>query len=560
MKRFEISILLSLLSILNVLAQDTLQLRGPDYFLEGVKYFNGQEWEKARKLFEQTLEEEPGNDAAWYYLGRLHATRSELVEAEHYLVRAHEADTANYWYTIELAKFYADTQRLDQATALYEDLLLKHPGKTTLYSDLLNLYTNSQQYDKAMEILDRRDQLRGANEWTGNFRFELLRLQGRYDEAFRYLEEHEKTYPNPQNAYFLGELYHNQHKDTLAASYYEKALRLDPRYTPAHFGLAEVYRVRGDYPQFFEHIRVFLLDPQMNALFKSEYIQQVLSNPALQHRFQGRVDTLVHSCVNQHATDSTLLYTAGNYFLQTGRHDEGINCYFQVVENYPHDLNPHIQHLYLLYYLQRWQDLEEQSTLSLGFLPGNIDIRQLQAIANWQLLRYDESIEQYKSLLKDIPKDNTSARLMCHSALGDLYQSKQEHKKAYKEYDKALKIDPNYLPVLNNYAYYLSLERKKLDKALQMSRRCIEAEPDNPTYLDTYGYILYLLGDYTSAIAQFKRAMLYGGNQSAVILDHYADTLLASGEKALAMIYWEQADRLDPSLGIAYKIQKHQNK
>ena len=90
-----------------------------------------------------------------------------------------------------------------------------------------------------------------------------------------------------------------------------------------------------------------------------------------------------------------------------------------------------------------------------------------------------------------------------------------------------------------------------------MSQRCVKAEPDNPTYLDTYGWILYLLGRYEEAIAQFKRAMLFGGNQSAVILDHYADTLFAIGEKALALIYWEQADRLDPTLGAALKIDKH---
>jgi hypothetical protein len=54
--------------------------------------------------------------------------------------------------------------------------------------------------------------------------------------------------------------------------------------------------------------------------------------------------------------------------------------------------------------------------------------------------------------------------------------------------------------------------------------------------------------------------MLYGGNESAVILDHYADALFATGERALADIYWEQADRLDPSLGIAYKIKKNQNR
>lgn len=538
-------------------AQDSLAITGPDYYLEGVQAFNREDLEKARKLFEATLELEPQHDAAWYYLGRIYALKNDRIEAEHYLQKAHHADTSNYWYTAELAKFYASSTHLEQAATLYEELLSKHPNKFSLYSDLLNLYTNAQQYEQALATLDRLDQVRGENEWTSNFRFELYRMQGRYEDAFRLLEKLEKTYPSAMNSYYLGELYLNQRQDSLAIQCYERALRLDPTYTPAHFGLAETYRTQGNYPNFLQHIQEFLIDPQMNPAFKAEYIDQVLNSPSLRNRFQNQIDTLILQSIQQHPTDSTLLYTTGNYFLQTGRTNEGVNFYARVIENYPNHLNPHIQYLYLLYYLQRWEDLEKQCQHSLGYLPGNFDIRQLQAIANWQLGAYDRSIQQYKALLRDLPKDRTDARLMCHSALGDLYQSIGEHKKAYAEYEKALKIQPDYLQVLNNYAYYLSLNGKKLQKAAEMSQRCVKAEPDNPTYLDTYGWILYLLGRYEEAIAQFKRAMLFGGNQSAVILDHYADSLFAIGEKALALIYWEQADRLDPTLGAALKIDKH---
>ena len=74
-----------------------------------------------------------------------------------------------------------------------------------------------------------------------------------------------------------------------------------------------------------------------------------------------------------------------------------------------------------------------------------------------------------------------------------------------------------------------------------MSRKTIEAEPDNPTYLDTYGWILFLMGKPEEAKPHFKHAMLYGGKESAVILDHYAEVLFALGEYDRAMVYWNQA-------------------
>ena len=71
-----------------------------------------------------------------------------------------------------------------------------------------------------------------------------------------------------------------------------------------------------------------------------------------------------------------------------------------------------------------------------------------------------------------------------------------------------------------------------------MSKKTIEAEPDNSTYLDTYGWILYLQGKAADAKPVFKHAMLYGGKDSAVILDHYAEVLYALEEYDLAFVYW----------------------
>ena len=78
-----------------------------------------------------------------------------------------------------------------------------------------------------------------------------------------------------------------------------------------------------------------------------------------------------------------------------------------------------------------------------------------------------------------------------------------------------------------------------------MSKTVIEKEPDNATYLDTFGWILYLMGKPEEAKPHFKRAMLYGGKDSPVILDHYAEVLFALGEYPLARVYWDKALKIN---------------
>ncbi len=152
--------------------------------------------------------------------------------------------------------------------------------------------------------------------------------------------------------------------------------------------------------------------------------------------------------------------------------------------------------------------------------------------------RWDEVLSQCDTLAAIATlQGNKEQLLFAYSYEGDVAYRQNDHKRAYKAYDKALKVDPDYVHVLNNYAYYLSLEKRSLRKALKMSARTVELEPDNATYLDTYGWILYLLRRPKDAKPYFKHAMIYGGKESAVILEHYSKVLEALGETDLASYY-----------------------
>ena len=128
---------------------------------------------------------------------------------------------------------------------------------------------------------------------------------------------------------------------------------------------------------------------------------------------------------------------------------------------------------------------------------------------------------------------------------------------AYNAYDSALVYNPSNIGALNNYAYYLSVERRELDKAEEMSYKTVKADPGNATYLDTYAWILFEKGNYAEARIYIDDAMKSDGEKSDVIVEHCVDIYYMTGYVNGALKYWQEAlDMGSESKTLKEKIKK----
>lgn len=114
-------------------------------------------------------------------------------------------------------------------------------------------------------------------------------------------------------------------------------------------------------------------------------------------------------------------------------------------------------------------------------------------------------------------------------------------------YKKGMELAPNNLLLNNNYAYSLSERGLDLDKAEKMSRFALDSSPDNISYMDTYGYILYKQGRYKEALTYIEKASL-STNSSAEVFEHLGDIYIELGNKEKAVEYWNKALELNPDL------------
>ena len=402
----------------------------------------------------------------------------------------------------------AKMQMGDYATAIshLEYLNKNFPGNDAVNYYLGQCYAMTGRLEDAEKCLQTAISADSTNVWYKDYLANIYLNEGKGDLSTTiYLDLMDKYPAKYTNAYTLtlqGNRALNEYKDSLAMDSFEKALALSPDYAPAILGQSEVYRMRGNIPGFFASINDMVENPGLNPAAKCDYVNQLLQH--IDYNFyrmwNAQLDSLVAGCVRVHPTDSSALRLAGNWFYGTDRKEKGREYFNRFVEAYPEDVDA--------------QYLKMQVLMDGGATAKEI-------------------IDQCETIIK-VGGEKNPRVMPALATIGDTYYKLGQTKNAFKAYDRALKADPEYLPVLNNYAYYLSLQKKKLKKAAAMSKITVEKDPDNATYLDTYGWILYLQGKPQQAKPYFKHAMLYGGRDSKVILEHYATVLEALGENDLA--------------------------
>ena len=166
-----------------------------------------------------------------------------------------------------------------------------------------------------------------------------------------------------------------------------------------------------------------------------------------------------------------------------------------------------------------------------------------KSIAYFWMGQNDDALNILSKGLENVKSPADKASL--YNLRGDFHHTLGQTQLMYADYDSTLIYDPDNINVLNNYAYYLSVEGRNLERALSMSAKTLEAEPLNATYLDTYAWILFKMKRYKEALQYMEKALRYLNADNPEIYEHYGDVLYICGEKEKAVENWHKAKRMN---------------
>ncbi len=394
---------------------------------------------------------------------------------------------------------------------------------------------------------------------------------------------------NPQISDTKIKIYFDTNNDSRAAEEIDKLIKLYPDVALYHLYRSELnFRQGNDSLGFIELDTAIVLEPSNSFIKINKYIQ--LKNSG---RIKESIEYFV--IISQDSTISSksiidlfypLLYEPSYYLTYSNQ----LNT---IVENFLKNFNGFVEIHALAYehYLNTRSLVEARKQLSymIEYDKNNPDNWERAISFDYSMSNFVSSINLAQQAQKLFPKkdifyilhaisldnigktieainvlDNATkyivevnAKSELYSTIADLYHKINSTKDAYKNYKISLKLNPNNARSLNNYSYYLSLEKKELNRALKMSSKAVEIEPNNSTYIDTKGWVLFQMERYNEAKEVLQNAVAKDGSKSAVIIEHYADALYLSGNKERAYIYWQKAQDLGgKSLTLQKKIEQ----
>ncbi|MEG0993465.1 MAG: tetratricopeptide repeat protein, partial [Bacteroidales bacterium] len=529
-------------------SQDSLsaeERRKFDYFYqESLRKKGSGEYDAAFDLMKKAVSIDTTSAPGRYELANYYLQLGRPLVALDYLQGATRREPDNYWYGMMEAHLLQNLNMSDQAVETYKRMGMIYPNKPEINYSLADVYTQRGEIRNAIGALNKLEENVGVMEPVILEKHRLYLSLKEPDSAFMEVKKLVKAYPGQiQYPILLGDLYLGEGMLQQADSAYEAAAKIDPENAYLLVSKADYLNRIGNIPASNQLVKNALVNEKLDVDTKIKILTGYLST-LLQKKDSvalNETDSLFATVLDQHPQVSELHALYAELLLTTERYAQAREQLGYAVDFNPNDRKLWLQLIGVGMKQENYQDIIDVTTRGMKYMPDMPELYLYQGVAYSLLDKPKDALATYQQGLTHIDPKNVQMISDLWGQIGDIYHRMGETQKAYDAYDEALKYNEKNIGVLNNYSYYLSVEKTDLAKAERMAGQVVKLEPNNATYLDTYAWIYFQQGNYMLAKFYITSALNKEKNPSSEILEHYGDILYMNDDPEGALEQWKKA-------------------
>ncbi len=510
-------------------------------FVEALKQKMFGNAQKAIQLLSTCLDIDPNSSSSMYELANIHAANNDFTSASLLLEKAITLNPENKWYKLLLAQIYQQQRKFSEAADLYSELIKVEPGNLEYLYMRAALLANAERYDEAIKAFNAMEKETGINDQISIEKQQVYLSMGEVDKAFAEIQKLIDYNPTETKYYgLMADLYQSQGDSDNALKYYNKILEMEPENGFVHFSLANFYLDSDNLEKSFEETKEGFKSNEVDLQTKLQMYMMLTSNRDKSKITEKKEKELIDLLIEEYPDEFLVRSVYADYFLKKNMLDEARTQMLKALDIDQSDYMIWQRLLFIDNDLMDWDGLYKHSKKAIELFPNQPQTYFLNAVACIQLEKFEEAKKVVDEGL-DYVVDNEQLQGQFLMLKGEAIYKLGGQEEAFGLFDKAVELDPDNYIALNNYAYYLSVAGKDLDKAERMSGKVVEHFPDNSTYLDTHAWVLFKKGEYSLAKFYMQSAIKNGGEDNPTLLEHYGDILFMLKKLDEAKQFWEKA-------------------
>ncbi len=527
----------------NLTEEQTINLRY--LYVNAVKEKLAGNLDKSVEMFLQCIRIDGTNHAAMYEIALIKSEQNKLEDALFFARSAAELDKNNLWYQLFLSELYVSSGENSEAEKLLSRLHREHPDDLDLSFKYAAILLYNGKYDETIKVYDQIEQIIGINPDLISDKERLYLKLGKTDKAAIEVEKLIAKNPAELKYYsMLVELYQitGDQEKAYEAIQRMQAIRSDSPYV--YLALAEYYRSGNQKQKSFEQLKLAFGSIELDSDVKIKIISSYLPLVESSQEMLGQAVELSSILAETHSGEAVAQAIYGDFLVISEKYTDAKDQYLKSIQLDDKNFTVWQQLFYCYSQLGDYKEMLEYTSRALDLYPEQSLVYMFHGIALAQNDRHSEAIKVLTTGSK-LVVDNDAQLFQFYSSLGDSYNELKDYIESDKNFEKALKINPDDPFLLNNYSYYLSLRGEKLEKAEEMSKRSNDIQPGQASFEDTYAWILYRLGKYEEAKQYLQKALDHGGESSGTILEHMGDVLFQLGDTDKAVEFWINASKTE---------------
>ena len=513
-------------------------------FFKGLRYKILGNPVEALKAFGDCIRMDGKEAAPMYESAMIYFNKGDYDQAQFFIESACQIEPDNKWYQQLLATTFLENRQYTKAITSFKKLLEIEPKNEDWHFELASAYLLNNQARNAIKVYDDLEKYIGPYDMLFQQKKRIYNEIGDKAAAIREVEKWVDAEPQNLDALNeLAELYLLSGKQTKAIQAIEKSLALKADNASAFIMLSDLYRNKNELDKSFDYTKKAFgsqelgVDAKMRLLLT--YYDWTDSDTMLLSKAYSLIDILLET----HPNNAKPFTIAGDYYYRDDNLTAAKTNFLRAAELDPSRFPIWQQLMIISFDLKEYDEVIILSESVQELFPSQPTSYYFAGLAYMQEKKYRSAIDQFQTG-KLMVIDNPNLLAQFYASLGDAYHAQEEIPESDDAYDKSLDIMPDNTYVLNNYSYYLSLRKKKLEKASDMMKRCVELSPGQASYEDTYAWVLYQLKDYNTALIWIEKALASGGISSATIVEHYGDILYRLKRTIEALEQWQKAKEL----------------